>query len=102
MGGTDLAALITASIGVLGALGGGIRFVWNKLEKRFAAIEAELAECRQREARGSARRSVQLTVIELLWQEVERLAPNGSKVLVRAKRLLEGLKDDLDTHGDEA
>lgn len=90
---TDWAAIIVAVGGVLGALGGGIRFVWNKFEARFQKIEAQLEECHQREQAHHERRAVQLTVIELLWQEVKRLAPD-TPVLDRAKRLLDGLKKE--------
>lgn len=88
----DWAAIITASVGVLTPLGGGAAFVWNRIEKRFTAIDQALDQCRAREHASEARRAVQLTVIELLWQEVERLAP-GAKVLGRAKKLLDELKE---------
>lgn len=95
--------IITASVTVLTTLGGGIAFVWNKIEKRFSEIETKLEECqareresKQRELESQKRRSVQLTAIELLWQEVQRIAPD-SMVLVRAKKLL----DDLKIRNDE-
>lgn len=87
----DLAAIITASVGLLAALGGGARFVWNKIEARFARVEAALEQCHERELRSQTRRAVQLTVIELLWQEVQRLAPR-SKVLDRARHHFDELK----------
>jgi hypothetical protein len=54
-------------------------------------VEGALDECHQREAKGQERRAVQLTVIEILWQEIQRIAPK-SKVLIRAKHHLEELK----------
>lgn len=85
---SDTAALITA---VVTPLGGAIAFVWIKIETRFKSIEARLEECRLRELDSQRRSTVKLTVIELLWQEIER---NGTDnpVLRRAKRLLDGLK----------
>lgn len=85
------AEIITASVAVMGALGAAGRFVWLKIEARFSHIDEQLDECRTREERSQARRAVQLTVIELLWQEVQRLAPKAP-VLVRAKKLLDELK----------
>ena len=80
----DLAAIITAATGLLALFGAGMRFLWNKLERRFDKIEEELSNC-------EARRGVQLTVIELLWSELHRLAPY-SPVFSRAKKLLDDLK----------
>jgi hypothetical protein len=86
-----LAALLTAGVGVLTAAGAAARFLWDKIERRFERIEADLAECRKREIDSQERRGVQLTVIELLWREVERALPD-SPVLARAKHLLDDLK----------
>lgn len=94
--------IVTAIVGgggVLTVIGGGMKFVWNKLEARFAKIEKELAECRrremasiQREADSRVRRAKQITVIELLWQKVKELDPTAV-VLERAKHLLDELKE---------
>lgn len=89
----ELAAVIVAGVGVLGPLGALGRFVWNKVERRFEHIEAELEHCRRREHESLERRAVQITVIELLWQEVRTSNP-ASLVLARAKKLLDGLKPD--------
>lgn len=87
------ALLVTAIAGALGTVGGGIKFIWNKVEKRFQAIEAQLLECRTREVAAAEKASVKLIVIELLWQEVCRHNPT-SPVLARAKKLLDDLKLD--------
>lgn len=87
----DIAGIITAIVALLALLGGGFRFLWNKIEARFCYIESELEKCRRREIASSERRSIQVTVIELLWQEVKRHMPD-SDVLVRAKKLLDDLK----------
>lgn len=95
--------IVTAIVGgggVLTVVGGGIKFVWNKLEARFAKIEKELEECRRREvaslrreAESNVRRAKQITVIELLWQKVKELDP-AAAVLDRAKHLLDELKEN--------
>jgi hypothetical protein len=87
----EVAAIITAVTGLIIAMAGGGRFIWNKIEARFIKVEAALDECHEREAKGQERRAVQLTVIEILWQEIQRIAPK-SKVLVRAKDHLDRLK----------
>lgn len=83
--------IITAGVAALGTLGGGIAWIWDKIDKRITSLETKVADCEAREDAGFERRSVQLTVIELLWQEVERIAP-ASPVLARAKKLLDDLK----------
>lgn len=93
---SDLPAIITAATALVGLGGGAVRFIWNKIEKRFVSIETELGKCEVRERESQERRAVQLTAIELLWSEVKRFAPE-SHVLVRVKRLL----DDLKRRGDQ-
>lgn len=82
---------ITAVVTLLGALGTAIAWIWDKIDKRITSLETKVADCEAREDAGMERRAVQLTVIELLWQEVERIAP-ASPVLARAKKLLDDLK----------
>lgn len=91
--GATLAALIVAGTGVLGTIGGGIKFIWGKVEKRFQAIEAQLLECRANEQAHAKKDAVKLTVIELLWYEVRTHNP-GSAVLERARNLMDSLKLD--------
>lgn len=95
----EIVTAVFGGSGALAAIGGGIRFVWNKLEARFTNIEKELAECRarellaiKREADSRERRAKQITVIELLWQKVKDLDPRA-QVLDRAKHLLDELKE---------
>lgn len=89
-----LPALITAVVTLLTALGAGARWVWLQIQARFEKIEAELEKCHQREASSTERRAKHLIVIELLWQEVLHLSPQGQNpVLGRAKHLLDELKD---------
>ena len=92
---TDVAAIITAVASAVVPIGGAGAFVWNKIEKRFTAIDGELDKCRAREAASQKRSAVHVTVIELLWQEIARLHPdNDPKPLARAKHLLDGMKED--------
>lgn len=88
---TPTADLIVASVGVFGALGAAGKFAWNKIEMRFDLVDEALDECRTRELDSQHRRGVLLTVIELLWQEVNRHVPH-SNALVRAQKLLDDLK----------
>lgn len=88
---SELAAIITAGTTLVVALGAGVRFLWNKIEARFVAIDAELAKCHEREEHSQERRAKHLTVIEILWQELQRIAPK-SRVLIRAKHHLDELK----------
>lgn len=90
---SELAAIIVALTALLGLLGGGMKFLWNKVEARFVEIDKKLAECEAREKASQSRSSAHVTVIELLWQEVERLSSGGSKALHRASKLLNDLKE---------
>lgn len=87
----DLAAIITSLCGALIPLGGGIAFIWNKLQARFEAIEAKLDACEQRDKANTERRAVHDTVIQLLADEIERIAP-ASTVLAQVRTLLSRLK----------
>lgn len=91
---SEVAVLITSIVGALSATGAAIAWLWNKIEKRFEKVETALEECRAREAKSSEREGKHLTVIELLWQEVERKARGPNAVLDRAKRILDDLKGD--------
>ncbi|MBA4010073.1 MAG: hypothetical protein C0486_15010 [Erythrobacter sp.] len=105
---SDLAAIITAGVGALGTLGGGVTWLWARVEKRFSEVERKLEACERREADSTKReRTLEMsmrdqaakhvTVIELLWQEIERRsrgAPNA--VLGRARKLLDDLKEEAD------
>lgn len=87
----QITEIVTAGVAASGAIGAAIAFVWAKIEKRFGEIDAQLKECHQRENETQKHRALHLAVIELLWQEVERLAPDA-KILKRAKSLLDDLK----------
>jgi len=88
---SGMSEIVTALVAAGGSIGTAIAFIWNKVERRFKSIETQLKECERREREGTERRAAQLTVIELLWQEVKRLAPDAY-ILERAKKLLDDLK----------
>jgi hypothetical protein len=91
MDAAGIATLVGSAVTALGSAGAVGRFIWNKVERRFTKIEAELEKCRLREKRALHFSSGQTTVIELLWREVASSNP-GRAVLDRAKKLLEDLK----------
>jgi hypothetical protein len=84
-------AIIMAIVAVMGGVGAGAKFIWNKIEKRFAEIDLKLDECEKREEQAHLRRTTHLAVIELLWAEMQRVHPK-SAVLARAKKLMDDLK----------
>lgn len=93
---SDFNGIVTAIFGGGGALaciGAGVKFIWDKVENRFKAIEAELKQCRDREAETKAQAAGQLTVIELLWLALKQVDP-GNSALKRGKKLLDDLKED--------
>ena len=92
---SDVAAIITALVGAAVPIGGAGAFVWNKIEKRFVAIDTELEKCRLREHASQKRSGIHITVIELLWQEIKRLHPGDGEphTLARAKKLLDDMKE---------
>jgi hypothetical protein len=107
---SDRTAIVVAIIGIVvpffTLIGAAVRWVWVEIrgwlkrnEDRFAAIEAELEECRQREVESRERRMAQLTVIELLWLKVRELDP-GAEVLKRAEHLLDKLRQGNRLSGD--
>jgi hypothetical protein len=81
-----------AAVTFLAPLGGAIAFVWSKVEARFAAIEAKLEACQEREDASLKGRGVLIAVTELLWQEVKRIAPR-SPTLTRSRRLLDEIHE---------
>ena len=85
--------ILAASVALLTVAGGGVAFVWNKIEQRFRHIEHDLEQCRKRETFVFEQAALRLTIIELLWAEVIRLAPK-SAALTRVKKLLDDVKQD--------
>ena len=99
---TELASLVGAIGGLLAVLGGGVAWLWRRVEKGFEEIKGELERCIEREAtvnktladraaRSAARDAKQLMVIELLWQ-VAAKSKAAAPVLARCEKHLEELK----------
>jgi hypothetical protein len=88
---TDWVGIIGACTTLLIALGGGVAFLWKKVEQRFGKIERQLEDCRKREASAARINATQLTVIELIWNDLKKLQPK-SGTLARAHKLLDDLK----------
>jgi hypothetical protein len=65
----------------LTTVGGGIVWVWGKVEKRIAALEAEVTSCH-------ADRTALLAAAELLFVALKQASPR-SLALARARRLLD-------------
>lgn len=89
----DIATAIFGGGGALACLGAGVKFIWDKVDTRLKAIEAELRECRKRETAAKVRAATQLTVIELLWMALKAVDPS-SEALKRGKKLLDDLKQE--------
>ena len=88
-----VAPIILALVAVMGAVGAVGKFIWDKVEKRLTDIENALDECERRELDAAARRQLSRAAMELLWQELKRIAPK-SPVLARAKKLMDDLKGE--------
>ena len=116
---SEISELVTSLAGAGVVAGGGIAWLWAKVErnakrakaeveraakeakavvdKRFMEIEVKLQACESREIEAHARRGKHLIVIEMLFTEVKRLtAGQPSPVLTRAKTLLKELRDHDD------
>lgn len=92
---SDTAAIITSIVGALAVAGGAVKWLWGKVEARFAKIEKDLEACKEREMKAVKREGGLLIVIELLWQEIERRsrgAPNA--VLGQARKIMDELKEE--------
>jgi len=93
---SEVSSIVSTGIAVAGFLGSGIVFLWGRVEFNNRKIQRELHKCHDREVKGRERRGILMTVIELLWQEVNHLLPQSgnSMVLDRAKKLLDGIKTE--------
>ena len=89
MNAAEITAIAAAVVSIGGAIGAVGKFVWNKIEARFAAIEASLEECRERSDLSEKRRNILITIIEVLKQEFRHHLPNENAALGRADELME-------------
>lgn len=90
---TDWAAIITAAGTTIVPLGGGIGWLYRRVDARFKKVEGELEKCRQREVRAADVAAKHLLVIELLWQAASK-SKAAAPVLERCKVHLDKLKED--------
>lgn len=81
---SELTDAINTGIAVAGCLGGGLAWLWARVEKMNRRVKSDLGACEDA-------RNTQLIVIELFWRALEDLAPQ-SKVLIRARSLLDETK----------
>jgi hypothetical protein len=92
---SDVATIITAAGGFVTALvplGGGIKWLSARNDRRFKSIEDKLAACERREKTHNETTSKQLIVIELLWQAASK-SKAAAPVLARCKEHLDDLKE---------
>lgn len=99
----EIAGIITAIVGFLALIGAGAKFIWGRVDARISEVEhratlmeADLKECHKKHEVSLVRREKLMTVIEKLWQELQRISPK-SPVFSQVKKLL----DDLKPTGDE-
>jgi len=85
---TNIAPIIAAATGLLAAIGGGIGFVWKKVEARFKAIERKLAECQERDARKGSQLEAVVWSLHLTIGEIERLDPDNNRTVGEVRALL--------------
>lgn len=88
-----LAPIIGSFATLLTVFGGAFAWIWRQIKARLKEQDIKLANCEAREKHSQRQGAIQLTVIELLYQETSRLSPEGANpVLNRAQKLLKQLK----------
>jgi hypothetical protein len=90
---SDWPAIISTTATALGTGGGGVVWLYRRVDARFKKVEGELEKCRQRELRASEIASKHLLVIELLWQAASK-SKAAAPVLARCKEHLDKLKEN--------
>ena len=100
------AGVITAIGGLLVVLGGGIRFIWVKIERRFRHIETALEACQSRDTTHRTLISELISALQLLVTELHGSDPtnphlaNIRTVLARAYRITKTPADMIDKLGE--
>lgn len=89
MDGMSIAAIITASVTLLGALGGGIAWVWSRVDARIKTLEDKLLEAEERERRYTRALSSYAVASELMLQELRRISPESPVLEQVTRRLAE-------------
>ena len=80
------AALLAAIVPILAALGGGVAFVWGKIEKRFSAIEEKLSACEKRDAANQSRLAELLFALRMMADEMHASDPTNP--LLKSVRIM--------------
>lgn len=82
MDGAQITAILGGVVVIFGSIGGGISFVWGKIEKRFAGIEADLKQarrdldaCKERDGNHKARMAELLTLFRMLIDDMHQNDP---------------------------
>ena len=86
MGAYDLAVALLGG-GTLATIGGGIAFVWNKIDGRFKSIEAKLVQCERRDRRSRKQIGLLMSAVEISLAKLQELAPDAP-VIARILGLL--------------
>lgn len=89
------AELITALVSLLTILGGGIAFVWRKIELRFVQNEAEMKHiqqeldaCKNRDATNQSRMAELIFAIRIMADDMHQSNPHNP-LLKSVQRILE-------------
>lgn len=85
---SDWPAIISATATALGTGGGGVVWLYRRIDARFRKVEGQLERCRKAE-------TAHLVVIELLWQAAAK-SKAAAPVLARCKEHLDKLKEGKD------
>ncbi len=75
---TFLGPILVAATGLMALCGGGVRFVWKKVEIRFEEIEGKLEECQKRDLHKDKQLQAMGLALRLLVPEVQRLDPHNT------------------------
>lgn len=87
----DLSSFVQASAAAAGTLGGGIAFLWGRIEMINKRTKAELEKCAKREIRDRERRGILITAFEYLVGALRRYDPHASEI-TQSLQLLSEIK----------
>jgi len=87
MDAAGIIAITGSACTLLGVLGGGVTFIWRRVELRLMQVEAKLEKCEARDRTNGERRALQIAVIRMLISAIESVSPANS-VTTQAHMLL--------------